>query len=527
MHRGLVCGASLALAPREPVPDVVVGAGHNGLVAACYLARAGREVLVLEALDGPGGGSRTAETVPGFRFDLHSVAHNMINMTSIPDELDLAGAGLLYQEMDPFTVAIHEDGRRVRFHRSVDATVESIAEVSSDEALAYRRFIDKAMPIIRTVLPAVRGHVPFRDVPTRLANVVRALRSEPLATVRDLLGPYDSLLRRWLTSDLTRGPVAAYAAHGGVGPSAPAGSLFAFWQAAFHIFGQWHARGGAQSLTDALVRRLTSLGGELQCSMPVARIETAGSQVRAVMTEGGDRIATSNVITAIDPKRALLDLLQPPLGGRDGADLAATRRGNVVQALVHVAADRLPEYPAARPGDWNGLQSYVDDLGDLTRAWNEAEVGLLPDPPPLYAFTSSALDDTLAPPGRHTIYLASPAAPAEVAGGWEARRDEFVDACLAVVESRAPGCKRSILGTYAWTPDLMQENERWPGAHPMHLDITPDQLGFFRPTRRLGDHRTPVDGLYVSGAGTNPSGGILGTPGRMAALALLHDRRRR
>src|SRR5262249_44436276 len=123
MHREFVSGVLPALAPREPVPDVVVGAGHNGLVAACYLARGGRCVVVLEALPAPGGGSRPAETIPGFRFDLHSVAHNMINMTAIPEELDLAGVGLVYQEMDPFTVAIHEDGRRVRFHRSVDATV--------------------------------------------------------------------------------------------------------------------------------------------------------------------------------------------------------------------------------------------------------------------------------------------------------------------------------------------------------------------------------------------------------------------
>src|SRR2546421_5894383 len=194
--------------------------------------------------------------------------------------------------------------------------------------------------------------------------------------------------------------------------------------------------------------------------MPVARIETIGDRVRAVVTEGGDRIETSTVITAIDPKLALLELLHPPLGGVDGADLAATRRGNVVQALVHVATDRLPEYPAARPGDWNGLQSYVDNLDDLTRAFDEGEVGLLPDPPPLYAFTSSALDDSLAAPGRHTIYLASPAAPAEMAGGWEARRDEFVDACLAVVESRAPGLKRSVLGTFALTPDLTPADQR-------------------------------------------------------------------
>jgi phytoene dehydrogenase-like protein len=391
--------------------------------------------------------------------------------------------------------------------------------------VAYRRFVDKAMPIVRTVLPAVRGQVTLRDVPTRLAGMVRALRVAPLATVRDVLGPYDSLLRRWLTSDLTRGPVAAFAAHAGVGPSVPGGSLFAFWQAAYHLFGQWHGRGGAQALIDALVRRLTSFGGQLRCSTPVARIETVSGRVRAVVSEGGERIETSTVITAIDPQRALLELLDPPLDGQDGADLAAVRRGNVVQSLVHVATDRLPEYPDARPGDWNGLQSYVDHLGDLTRGWDEAEVGLLPAPLPLYAFTGSALDDTLAPEGRHTVYLASPAAPAEIAGGWAARRDEFVDRCLDVVESRAPGFRRSVLGTFAWTPNLMQERERWPGAHPMHLDITFDQLGPLRPTRRLGDHRTPIRGLYVSGAGTNPSGGILGTPGRMAARALLRDHR--
>ena len=107
-------------------PTVVVGAGHNGLVAGCYLARARRDVVVLEARDRPGGGARTEETVPGYRFDMHSVAHNMINMTAIPTELDLAGAGLVYQEMDPFSIAIHEDGRRVRFHRSVDETISSI-----------------------------------------------------------------------------------------------------------------------------------------------------------------------------------------------------------------------------------------------------------------------------------------------------------------------------------------------------------------------------------------------------------------
>ncbi|HEV3400687.1 MAG TPA: NAD(P)/FAD-dependent oxidoreductase, partial [Acidimicrobiales bacterium] len=279
---------------------VVVGGGHNGLVAACYLARAGLDVLVLEALEDPGGGSRTAETVPGYRFDLHSVAHNMINMTDIPGQLDLAGAGLVYQEMDPFSVAVHADGRRVRFFRSVDDTVDSIAESDGGEARAYAAFMEKALPIVRTVLPALRGQMSAREVPERVVNLVRSFRHRPLATLRDVIGPYDSLLRRWLPSDLTRGPVAAFAAHAASGPSAPGGALFAFWQAAYHLFGQWHARGGAQGLVDALVRRLESLGGELRCNAAVARIDAREGRVQAVVIEDDERIETRAVVTAID-----------------------------------------------------------------------------------------------------------------------------------------------------------------------------------------------------------------------------------
>jgi phytoene dehydrogenase-like protein len=507
------------------MPEViVVGAGHNGLVAACYLARAGASVLVVEALDEPGGGSRTAETVPGYRFDLHSVAHNMINMTDIPADLDLAGAGLEYLEMDPFSVSVRAGERPIRFHRSVDATVDSIAAVSEPEAEAYRRFVERAAPIVDVVLPAVRGAMRGAELPRRIRSLVRALRHEPASTVRDVLGPYDALLRRSLASDLTRAPVAAFAAHASVGPATPGGALYAFWQAAYHRFGQWHARGGAQGLVDALVHRLLALGGELRCGAEVVRIDATGGRTRGVTTANGDRLSADAVVTAVDVRVALLDLVDPPLDKATADDLGATRRSNVVQGLVHVATDRLPPYRGATDADWYGLQSYVASLDDLVHGWARAEARLLPDPIPLYAFTTSALDPSLAPPGGHTVYLACPATPFELEGGWAAAHDRFVDACLSVVEQCAPGFTSSVRAVAVRTPDVAAA-EHWPGAHPMHLDLSLDQLGPFRPTPRLGRHRTPVEGLYVCGAGTSPAGGIVGTPGRLAARAVARDLR--
>lgn len=503
------------------VDAVVVGGGHNGLVAACYVAQAGRDVLVLEGLDRPGGGSRTEERVPGYKFDLHSAAHNIINMTSIPDELDLAGAGLVYQEMDPFSVAIRQDGRNVRFWRSVERTVDSIAQHDPREAKAYEAFIKEATPIVRTILPGIRGESNMKDLPSRLISLIQILRSNPLELVRDVLGPYDSLLQRKLTSNLTRGPVAAFAAHAGVGPTGSGGALYAYWQAAYHLFGQWHGYGGSQALTDALVQRLHSLGGELRVSARVTRIETKGGQVTAVVLDGGERIETRAVITAMDPKSALLELLSPPLSGKAGSDIAATRRGNVVQALIHVATDRLPVYKNGEPEDWNGLQSYVDNLEDLSEAWKMSEAALLPDKLPLYAFTPSALDSSLAPAGGHTIYLACPAAPAYLREGWPSAKERYIEMALSTVEKSSPGFRDSIVGLSTFLPDEMQNEELWPGAHPMHIDISLDQIGLFRPTRGLANHTTPVKGLYISGAGTSPAGGIAGTPGKLAAKALL------
>ncbi len=357
--------------------------------------------------------------------------------------------------------------------------------------------------------------------------VVWALRRAggPLALFRDLTAPYGSLLQTALDDELTRASVASFASHSSAGPHAAGGATYVFWQAAYHLHGQWHPRGGSQALADALERRLRSYGGEVRTGAPVARVDAAGGRVRGVVLEDGERVEAGAVVTAVDVQTALLDLLDPPLGGPAGRELAAAHRGNAVQLVVHLLTDRLPDYPGRQAGDANGLQSHVPTVEQLRRGFLSAEARRLPDPPPTYCFTPSALDDTLAPPGRHTVYLACPCAPFEVEGGWARHGERFADAMVAQVERVAPGFTASVLARSVRTPDLAARELRWPGAHPMFLDISLDQLAALRPTPRLSAHTVPgVRGLYTCGASTGPVGGIAGSPGKAAALALLAGR---
>jgi phytoene dehydrogenase-like protein len=509
-------------------PIIVVGGGHNGLVAACYLAKAGRRVLVLEASDRLGGGSRTEETLPGYRFNTHSAAHNILNMTSIPRELDLAGAGLEYVPMEPFATGVFRDGRIVRFSRDIEQTVASIAEHDRADAEAYRAFMHRAAPLVKTAVTGLESGSSagraLASAGSKLWPLLQGVKRSggPIGLGRDLVTPYGALLERLLRSDLTRAPVSAFASHSSAGPHQPGGAFYVFWQAAYHLFGQWHARGGAQALADALATRLRGWGGETRTGAVVARIDASGGRARAVVLEDGERIEAAAVVTAMDVQTALLGLLDPPLAGSAGRELAAAHRGNAVQLVVHLATDRLPPYPGAREGDWSGLQSHVDTMDQLTRGFLAAEARRLPDPPPTYCFTPSVYDDSLAPAGKHTVYLACPCAPFEVDGGWDRHAERFAEAMVDQVEEHAPGFRDSISAMHVRTPELMARELRWPGAHPMFLDISLDQLAFLRPTRRLSDHTVPgVEGLFTCGASTAPVGGIAGSSGKAAALTLL------
>lgn len=512
---------------------VVIGAGHNGLACACYLARAGLNVLVLERAARIGGAVNTEATIPdapAYRFDTCSVVHNLINMTSVVEELRLREAGLSYVETDPFTVSFFPDGSVVRFYRSVDRTCQEIARFSERDADAYARFIRLADPVAELSLSVLRrsedGWSRLREGRRQLHLGAQLLRrTGPMRLAGDLAGAYGPLLHAWFDTEQARMGLVTLAAHGSLGPDSPGAAFFVFWQAAYHRYGNWHARGGSGALAQALRQRLEAWGGTVCTSAAVERIHV-GDGVEGVTVAGGERIAVRKVVAAVDPQRALFDLLGAEhLDATLARRLRSRHRANAVQFVVHAALDRLPPWRNAPADAWNGLQSVGASVDQVRRNFAEAEAGFAPEAPAVYVYTPSAIDPSVAPPGKHTAYVACASYPAAFADGstWEQRGEVEAHRLLDAVEARAPGFKDSITGL-AWRHARDWEREiNLPGGHPMHLDITPDQVGPLRPLPELRNHRGPVPGLYLTGAGTAPTGGVSAVPGREAARALLHD----
>ena len=517
----------------SPDTVVVIGAGHNGLACACYLARAGCRVLVLEMAERIGGAAHTAETIadkPGYRFDTCSVIHNMINMTTVIEELRLNEVGLEYIETDPFTISYFPGGEVVRFYRSMERTCDEIARYAPRDAESYARFIRTASPVTELALSAFRssgdhgrGIGEWRKRLMAAGRTVR--RNRPTRLVQQMIGPYGTLLEEIFQTEYARAGIAALAAHGTLGPGTPGAAFFVLWQAAYHRYGNWHAKGGSGALSVALRKRLEAWEGTVRTSARVERIIVNG-RVRGVELTDCERIEAARIVAAINPQTALLDLIDcDHLPANLARQIATRHRANAVQFVVHAALNHLPPWPNAPADGWNGMQSVAASVAQVDENFRQAEAGIAPTRPAAYVFTPSAIDCTVAPPRKHGAYIACAAYPARFADGasWQARGESEAHRVIAAVEERAPGFADGITGL-AW-----RHAEDWEreigllGGHPMHLDLTLDQLGAFRSLPALAGHRGPIDGLYLTGAGTYPTGGVSAVPGRVTARIVLKD----
>lgn len=514
------------------MPDaVVVGAGHNGLVAACYLARAGLCVEVLERDTVVGGATSTVERFPRYRMDRGSSAHIMIRHTGIVEDLALHECGLEYQDLDPWGFAPFwtADGEQVAltFWVSLDRTCASIEQVcGAREADAYRAFATEWTRRNDRIFAA------FQDVatPGRLGRTLWGLgrRGAGLRTAQEFLGSADRLLDGYFRDERLRTALAWMGAQAGPPTHEVATADLVGWVPMMHRQAPGHPRGGSGMLAHALARRLESLGGTLHLGEGASGVEVRDGAVRAVRTTAGRRIATGTVVTACHVLTALR-LLGDALPDRLARQVRdSIRVGPGIGMAVRLGTSALPRYPADTDGSaLRAMQLLAPSRRALATAYGEFLAGRPPARPPALAMTFSAFDPTIAPPGRHNVSVWGQWHPYTLASGesWDDVGRREADRLIAAVDAAAPGFAGSVEHVHVQSPLDLERELGLLGGNVMHIEMGLDQMFALRPTPELAGHRVPgLTGLYLAGASTHPGGGVFGASGRTVARLVLRDR---
>lgn len=511
-----------------PYDAVVIGAGHNGLVCACYLAKAGKRVLVLERRSVEGGAVCTEEVFPGYKIDIGSSVHLMIHHTPIIKDLNLGAYGLEYIEMDPWAALPLGNGRALCFYRSLDRTCESIAQISRRDAEAYRKFIEAWVPVTKGVFKA------FQEPPTlaafgRHVFLAKSPGRDTVDGLRQIVMSYGRLLRETFESEEMRAALGWLAAQSGPPPTEPGGGPFAGWHSAVHEIGAKRAKGGSGMLSVALRRSLEAIGGEVRTDAPARRILVEkNGRASGVILESGEVVRAKSVIAACHVLTTFNDLLAP----EDVPDdlkhrLSAVNVGNGFGMTVRCASTELPDYGGGTPDEVHqGMQLLCPSLDYLNAAYADYSTGIPSRKPAVLAMTFTALDPSLAPPGKHIVQCWSQYFPYERSDGraWdEEARQEAAESILEVLYSYAPNMRTAITGKFIQSPLDLEKTLGLRRGNVMHLEMSLDQMFAMRPLPELSEYKTPITGLYLTGASMHPGGGVFGASGRSAARVVLKE----
>jgi phytoene dehydrogenase-like protein len=504
--------------------SVIIGGGHNGLVCACYLARAGQKVLVLEAANQVGGASVTRPFAPGFRVS--ACAHLLHMMPSgIMNDLDLTKNGLRLAASDMSSWALATGG---------DA-VEIGGESATPDGAAYARFTkllnslaDALRPVLNMVPPRL-GTDSWADRADllRVGWNVRKLGRKNMQELLRIIGmnAYD-LLEDNFESDLVKGAIGFDAVLGtNFGPRSPGTVLTLLTrmvaQGGAGPAGLAQPTGGMGAVTQAIATAARGKGVEIRTGQAVAHILVENDRATGVILASGETICARAVISNADPKSTFLNLL-----GTMHLDTGFVRRvhhmrARGVTAKLHLALSALPAFSGIPPAALGGRLIIAPSLDYVERAYNHTKYGEASQAPALEITLPSINDPDSAPAGQHVLSAIVQYAPYALKAGWPTERDAFKDRLLAMLETYAPGLTKLVIATELLTPVDIESEFRMSGGHWHHGDLAFDQFFMVRPVPGAAQYSTPMQGLFLCGAGSHPGGGVMGIAGRNAAGQVL------
>lgn len=505
---------------------IVIGAGHNGLVCGCYLARKGLKVLIVEGTDRIGGACVTEELFPGFRISTASYSLSLL----LPQIVKDLGLELDVRIKDPELFAPYPDGGGLVLWRDPKKRHEAIAEISKPDADAAMRWDEmweeaskKLRPLLTYAATRKQALRAFRN-----PNVEKFFKKTVETSIAELC-------EEFFESELMRGLMASQGIIGtAAGPRTPGTSYIylhhAFGEAAGESGAWGFVRGGMGAITSALADVFRAAGGEIRTKAEVARVKLDGHRRAAgVVLASGEEIDAPSVLSNATPQRslALLEGVHLPPEFVEDIGLLPTA-GTVVK--VNCALAGLPRFTgmgdATAPGPEHfgtiTVSPSIDYLEDAAMSAAEGK----PSPNMFCeAWIQTASEPELAPEGKHTLSIFAQYAPYQLAEGtWAERRDEIGDMVIATLENYAPGLSDLIEDRLVLGPPDLEERFGLTGGNIFHGEILPDWLFDKRPAHTWHRYRTPLPGFYLCGSGAHPGGGVCGAPGRNAARALIEDK---